>query len=143
MSGVSLTPYLVVKPDYFAYVPVISRNGNKITIAHNETEDTYIVSSSYIVFYVSSTDILDSDFLFMYFNRPEFDRYSRYHSWGSAREVFSWNEMCAIEINLPSIDIQRKYVAVFKALLANNNGTEDIAEICPILIKGAIKEGGR
>ena len=120
-----------------------SRNGNKITIAHNETEDTYIVSSSYIVFYVSSTDILDSDFLFMYFNRPEFDRYSRYHSWGSAREVFSWNEMCAIEINLPSIDIQRKYVAVFKALLANNNGTEDIAEICPILIKGAIKEGGR
>lgn len=143
MSGVSLTPYLVVKPDYFAYVPVTSRNGNKITIAHNETEDTYIVSSSYIVFYVSSTDILDSDFLFMYFNRPEFDRYSRYHSWGSAREVFSWNEMCAIEINLPSIDIQRKYVAVFKALLANNNGTEDIAEICPILIKGAIKEGGR
>lgn len=92
---------------------------------------------------MSSTDILDSDFLFMYFNRPEFDRYSRYHSWGSAREVFSWNEMCAIEINLPSIDIQRKYVAVFKALLANNNGTEDIAEICPILIKGAIKEGGR
>lgn len=143
MSGVSLAPYLVVKPDYFAYVPVTSRNGNKITIAHNETEDTYIVSSSYIVFYVSSTDILDSDFLFMYFNRPEFDRYSRYHSWGSAREVFSWNEMCAIEINLPSIDIQRKYVAVFKALLANNNGTEDIAEICPILIKGAIKEGGR
>ena len=85
----------------------------------------------------------DSDFLFMYFNRPEFDRYSRYHSWGSAREVFSWNEMCAIEINLPSIDIQRKYVAVFKALLANNNGTEDIAEICPILIKGAIEEGGK
>lgn len=143
MSGVSLTPYLVVKPDYFAYVPVTSRNGNKITIAHNETNNTYIVSSSYIVFYVSSTEILDSDFLFMYFNRPEFDRYSRYHSWGSAREVFSWNEMCAIEINLPSIDIQRKYVAVFKALLANNNGTEDIAEICPILIKGAIEEGGK
>ena len=93
MSGVSLTPYLVVKPDYFAYVPVTSRNGNKITIAHNETNNTYIVSSSYIVFYVSSTEILDSDFLFMYFNRPEFDRYSRYHSWGSAREVFSWNEM--------------------------------------------------
>lgn len=143
ISGVSLTPYLVVKPDYFAYVPVTSRNGNKITIAHNETSGTYIVSSSYIVFYVNAVETLDSDFLFMYFNRPEFDRYSRFHSWGSAREVFSWDEMCAIEINLPSIDIQRKYVAVFKALLANNNGTEDITEICPILIKGAMEEGGQ
>lgn len=143
MSGVSLSPYLIVKPDYFAYVPVTSRNGNKITIAHNETNDTYIVSSSYIVFWVSSPDILDPDFLFMYFNRPEFDRYSRYHSWGSAREVFSWDEMCSIEINLPSLDIQRKYVAVFKALLANNNATEDISSICPILIKGAMEEGGQ
>lgn len=143
MSGVSLTPYLVVKPDYFAYVPVTSRNGNKITIAHNETNDTYIVSSSYIVFYVSSPEIIDSDYLFMYFNRPEFDRYSRFHSWGSAREVFSWSEMCAMQISLPLIEIQRKYVAVFKALLANNNGTEDIANICSILIKGAIEEGGR
>lgn len=143
MSGVSLTPYLIVKPDYFAYVPVTSRNGNKITIAHNETDNTYIVSSSYIVFYVNRPNILDSDFLFMYFNRPEFDRYARYHSWGSAREVFSWDAMCAIELNLPSIEIQKKYVAVFKALLANNNGTDDVSKICPILIKGAIEEGGR
>jgi type I restriction enzyme S subunit len=143
MSGVSLTPYLIVKPDYFAYVPVTSRNGNKITIAHNDTTNTYIVSSSYIVFFVNHPDILDSDFLFMYFNRPEFDRYARYHSWGSAREVFSWDAMCGIEINLPSIEIQKKYVAVFKALLANNNGTDDVSKICPILVKGAIEEGGR
>ena len=143
MNGVSLTPYLIVKPDYFAYVPVTSRNGNKITIAHNDTDETYIVSSSYIVFYVSKPDILDSDFLFMFFNRPEFDRYSRFHSWGSAREVFSWDEMCATEIQLPSLEIQRKYVEVFKALLANNNGTENVADICPILVKGATEEGSR
>lgn len=143
MNGVSLTPYFLVKPDYFAYVPVTSRNGNKITIAHNDTENTYIVSSSYIVFCVTQTDILDSDFLFMYFNRPEFDRYSRFHSWGSAREVFSWDEMCSIEISLPDIAVQKKYVAVFKALIENNNATEDISKICPILIKGAVEEGGR
>lgn len=143
MSGVTLTPYLVVKPDYFAYVPVTSRNGNKITIAHNDTQETYIVSSSYIVFYISEPDILDADYLFMYFNRPEFDRYSRFHSWGSAREVFSWDEMCSIEIELPDIEIQKKYVAVFKALIANSNGSETIGEICPILIKGATEEGGR
>ena len=88
MQGVSLKPYLLVKPDYFAYVTVTSRNGEKITIAHNTTENTYIVSSSYIVFKVKDKNELDSNWLFMYFNRPEFDRYSRFDSWGSAREVF-------------------------------------------------------
>jgi len=53
MQGVSLKPYLIVKPDYFAYVTVTSRNGEKITLAHNDTQNTYIVSSSYIVIRIS------------------------------------------------------------------------------------------
>ena len=79
MEGVSLNPYYLVQPDDFVYVTVTSRNGEKITLAHNVTEKTYIVSSSYIVFKVKKTDLLLSDYLFMYFNRPEFDRYSRYN----------------------------------------------------------------
>ena len=94
MSGVSLRPYKLVKQNDFAYVTVTSRNGEKITLAHNDTHDTYIVSSSYIVFRVRDTNKLLNDYLFMYFNRPEFDRYSRFNSWGSARETFSW-EKCA------------------------------------------------
>ena len=85
MQGVSLRPYLLVKPDSFAYVTVTSRNGEKITLAHNTTNNTYIVSSSYVVFKVKDKNILNSDYLYMYFNRPEFDRFSRYNSWGSAR----------------------------------------------------------
>ncbi len=139
MTGVSLKPYLIVKPDYFAYVPITSRNGNKITIAHNDSNETYIVSSSYIVFYVNKTKILDPDYLFMYFNRPEFDRYARFHSWGSAREAFSWEEMCDVEITLPDVKTQKKYVDVFNALNASNQ--EDVGKISSILIKGAIKEG--
>ena len=81
MEGVSLSPYILVKPDSFAYVTVTSRNGEKITLAHNTTDKTYIVSSSYVVFSVKRPEILDSDYLFMYFNRPEFDRYSRFNSW--------------------------------------------------------------
>ena len=73
MEGVSLKPYKLVKPDEFAYVTVTSRNGEKITLAHNNTEKTYIVSSSYIVFRVKNTEILSSEYLFMYFNRAEFD----------------------------------------------------------------------
>ena len=69
MENVSLSPYILVKPDYFVYVTVTSRNGEKITIAHNTSNCTYIVSSSYVVFKVKRTDLLMSDYLFMYFNR--------------------------------------------------------------------------
>jgi len=119
MAGVSLTPYILVRPDSFAYVTVTSRNGEKITLAHNTSNDTYIVSSSYEVFRVSRNDLLLSDYLFVFFNRPEFDRYSRFNSWGSARETFSWEDFCDIDITLPSIDQQRKYVDVYLALQKN------------------------
>lgn len=124
MTGVSLRPYILVKPDYFAYVTVTSRNGEKITLAHNDTENTYIVSSSYVVFDVSRPDILLSDYLFMYFNRPEFDRYARFNSWGSARETFSWEDMCDIDIELPDITVQQKYVDIYNAMLANQRSYE-------------------
>lgn len=124
MEGVSLNSYFIVYPDNFAYVTVTSRNGEKITLAYNTTNNTYIVSSSYIVFYVKRKDLLLSDYLFMYFNRPEFDRYSRFHSWGSARETFSWEEMCDIELELPSIDIQKKYVNIYNAMVANQQSYE-------------------
>lgn len=139
MNGVSLTPYLLVKPDYFSYVTVTSRNSEKITLAHNTTDNTYIVSSSYIVFYVKRKDLLNSDYLFMYFNRPEFDRYSRFNSWGSARETFSWEDVCDIEIELPPIEIQQKYVDIYNALLANQKsyeqGLDDLKFTCDAYIE--------
>ncbi|UVI31008.1 restriction endonuclease subunit S [Paenibacillus spongiae] len=138
MDGVSLTPYMVVKPDYFAYVTVTSRNGEKITIAHNESKETFIVSSSYNVFYVSRNDILLSDYLFIYFNRPEFDRYTRFNSWGSARETFSWEDMCDIEIDLPPLPIQQKYVNIYNAINQNqqtyDSGLEDLKLACDAYI---------
>ncbi len=134
MDGVNLKPYKLVKPNTFAYVTVTSRNGEKITLAYNDSENTYIVSSSYIVFNVKRQDLLIPEFLFMYFNRPEFDRFSRYNSWGSARETFSWDDMCDIEIDLPPLHIQEKYVAIYKAMLANQkayeNGLEDLKLVC-------------
>ena len=134
MKGVSLSPYILVKPDSFAYVTVTSRNGEKITIAHNDTERTFIVSSSYVVFTVKRKDLLNSDYLFMYFNRPEFNRYSRFNSWGSARETFSWEAMCDIDIELPDLTVQQKYVDIYNAMVANQQsyerGLEDLKLVC-------------
>lgn len=139
MEGVSLKPYYLVQPDDFAYVTVTSRNGEKITLAHNTTDKTYIVSSSYIVFRVNRTDLLLSDYLFMYFYRAEFDRYSRFNSWGSARETFSWEDMCDMDIELPSIEIQQKYVDVYNAMLANQqsyeHGLDDLKLTCDAYIE--------
>lgn len=139
MSGVSLKPYILVKPDSFAYVTVTSRNGEKITIAHNDSEKTYIVSSSYIVFRVCRSDLLLSDYLFMYFNRSEFDRYARFNSWGSARETFSWEDMCDIDIELPPLSVQQKYVDIYRSMLANQRcyeqGLDDLKLVCDAYIE--------
>lgn len=139
MEGVSLKPYKLVKTDDFAYVTVTSRNGEKITLAHNITEDTYIVSSSYIVFRVKRDDLLLSDYLFMYFNRFEFDRFSRFNSWGSARETFSWEDFCDIDIDLPSLEIQKKYVDIYNAMVSNQDcyerGLDDLKLTCDAYIE--------
>lgn len=139
MQDVSLSPYLVVKPDYFAYVTITSRNGEKITLAHNNTNYTYIVSSSYVVFKVKRPDLLSSNYLFMYFNRPEFDRYSRFNSWGSAREAFSWEDMCDIEMELPDLPTQQKYVDIYNAMVKNQKiyekGLDDLKLVCDAYIE--------
>lgn len=134
LDGVSLKSYKVVPPKYFAYVADTSRRGEKISLSYNSSDDEYLVSSISTVFRVKEPELLSSEFLFMYFNRPEFDRFSRYNSWGSARETFSWNDMCDIEIDLPPLKIQEKYVAIYKAMLANQkayeNGLEDLKLTC-------------
>ena len=130
LNGVKLTSYKLFPPTTFAYVPDTSRRGDKMSLAFNRTGEIYLVSSISIVFKVSHPESIVPDYLFMYFNRPEFDRYARFNSWGSARETFSWDEMCDIDIDLPPIEIQQKYVDVYNAMLANQqsyeHGLEDL-----------------
>lgn len=123
MDGVSLTSYKIVRKDEFAYVADTSRRGDKIAVAFNKNDDI-LISSIYTVFRVNRMDLLLSDYLFMYFNRPEFDRYSRFNSWGSARETFSWEDMCDIEIDLPALPIQQKYVDIYNAMIENQKSYE-------------------
>lgn len=121
LQGVSLRNYKVVSPRMFAYVPDTSRRGDKISLAFNDGNDTFLVSSISIVFGIKPEmiDVLLPEYLYIYFNRPEFDRYSRFNSWGSARETFSWEEMCSIEIDLPDIDVQKNAVNVYLGIQEN------------------------
>lgn len=115
MEGVSLKPYAIVYPNEFAYVTVTSRNGEKISLARNDSEKAYICSSSYVVFKVNDSKSLLPEYLSMLFERSEFNRYARYNSWGSARETFDWSEMCDVEFPVPEVSIQREIVNIFNA----------------------------
>lgn len=143
LDGVSLTSYKVFEPNTFAYVPDTSRRGEKMSMAYNSTTDTFLVSSISIVFKVSKTHLLLPDYLFMYFNRPEFDRYARFNSWGSARETFSWDDMCDIDIVIPSIPVQRKFVDIYNGLLSNQKsyerGLDDLKLVCDAYIENLRK----
>ena len=144
LDGVSLKSYKVVPPKYFAYVADTSRRGEKISLSYNSSDDEYLVSSISTVFRVKEPELLSSEFLFMYFNRPEFDRFSRYNSWGSAREAFSWDDMCDIEIDLPPLKIQEKYVSVYKSMLDNQKayetGLDDLKLVCDATIEKLRRE---
>ena len=145
MTGVSLKPYLLIRPNEFAYVTVTSRNGEKISLARNDSDETYICSSSYVVFRIKNEKELLPAFLSMLFERKEFNRYARFNSWGSARETFDWETMCEVKIPVPSIEIQRDIVNIFEAYNTRKTISEklkaQIKDICPILIKGSIEEG--
>ena len=102
MQDVSLSPYKLIKPREFSYVTVTSRNGGKISLAINDSNDTYLVSSSYEVFRSKNTEELIPEYLYLLLSREEFDRLSRFNSWGSARETFDWSVFCDILIPLPN-----------------------------------------
>lgn len=143
MEGVSLTPYLIVRPESFVFVPVTSRNGEKITLAINDTKESFIVSSSYVVFRVRNEVPLLPEYLFMFFSRPEFDRYARFNSWGSAREVFTMDDMNEVSIPIPDVATQRQIVNIHKCYLERQRIANclkgQIKAIGPVLIKGSLE----
>lgn len=115
-TGTDMSTYKIVQPRQFGYVPVTSRNGDKITIALYDGESPCIISQAYVVFEVIDETELLPEYLMMWFRRPEFDRYARFKSHGSAREVFEWEEMCEVMLPVPPIEEQRKIVAEYQAI---------------------------
>lgn len=113
--GTDLSSYKIVRTGQFAYGPVTSRNGEKISIALLRDKDC-IISSSYTVFEVVSKNALDPEYLMLWFSRPEFDRYARYMSHGSVREIFDWDELCKVELPVPPIDKQRSIVKAYQTI---------------------------
>lgn len=143
MNGVNLDSYKVVEKNVFAYVPDTSRRGDKIAIALNKEDKPLLISSIYTTFRSKDINNLLPEYLFMYFDRPEFDRYARFNSWGSAREVFTIDDMNDVKIPIPDITIQRGIVKIYRCYNERQRIAEQLKEqlnnLCPILIKGSLE----
>jgi type I restriction enzyme S subunit len=114
--GTDMSTYRIIEKNQFAYGPVTSRNGDKITIALFNDYEKALISQAYIPFEVKDTNELNPEYLMMWFRRPEFDRYARFKSHGSAREIFGWDEMCNTELPIPSIEKQREIVKEYNVI---------------------------
>lgn len=114
--GTDFTKYKVVKRGQFTYIPDTSRRGDKIGIALLTDYDEGLVSNIYTVFEVKDENELLPEYLMLWFSRPEFDRYARFKSHGSVREIMDWDEMCKVELPVPSIDKQRSIVKAYQTI---------------------------
>ena len=126
--GTDMSKYKIVKKNQFAYGTVTSRNGDKISIALLQNHEEALISQAYISFEVINENKLLPEYLMMWFRRSEFDRYARYMSYGSAREVFSWEEMCNVRLPIPSIEKQREIVKEYNTILDRIKLNENIIE---------------
>ena len=137
--GTDMSTYKIIQRNQFAYGPVTSRNGDKISVALLEEYDKAIVSQAYTVFEVIDKNELLPEYLMMWFRRPEFDRYARFKSHGSAREIFDWAEMCDTELPIPSIEKQleivREYNVIQNRITLNNQLISKLEETAQAIYK--------
>jgi len=139
----NLKNYKIVHPGEISFVQT-THNERVFAYALNNTNEDIVVSSVNEVFKTNNEKLLP-EYLSMFFNRTEFDRYARFHSWGSARETFTWNDLIKVKIPIPNIEIQKNIVAIYNCYKVRKKIAQKLREqinnICPILIAGAVKEG--
>ncbi len=137
-----LKSYKVVHPGDISFVQT-THNEKVFANALNNTNEDIVVTSVNEVFKTDKNYLLP-EYLVMFFNRKEFDRYARFHSWGSARETFTWNDLIKVKIPIPNVEVQKDIVNIYNAFIhrkeINEKLKNKVKEICPILIKGSIEE---
>ena len=141
MNGRDLSKFQIVQSGEFVFNHRTSRNGSKFSIACSDEDFSVICTEDYVVFRIKeeARTILMTEWLYMFFNRPEFDRYVITNSWGSSTEFYNWEDICSIDLDLPDLAIQQKYVAIYKAMVANQQsyerGLEDLKLVCDAYIE--------
>jgi len=139
LVGTDMKTYKIVYRKQFTYIADTSRRGDKIAIALNDRFDKMLVSQAYTPFEVKDNKELDPEYLMMWFKRPEFDRYARFKSHGSAREIFTWDDLCETLIPVPHPDKQREivkeYNTIVNRIVLNNQLIKKLEETAQAIYK--------
>lgn len=134
VSTADLGKFLVIHPNEFVFNP--RTHGKHIGFGYNDTNESFIISWNNIGFRVKPEmkEVVSSEYLFLHFNRDEWDREACFRSWGSSTEVFTWEALCEMVLELPDLPTQQKYVDIYKAMVANQQsyerGLEDLKLVC-------------
>lgn len=126
LNGRDLSKFQIVYPDEFVFNHRTSRNGSRFSIAYNDSNKPVICTEDYVVFRIreEARTELSPEWLYMFFNRAEFDRYVITNSWGSSTEFYNWEDLCEVEVELPLLCVQQKYVDIYNAMVANQQAYE-------------------
>ena len=141
LNGRDLSKFQIVYPDEFVFNHRTSRNGSKFSIAYNDSNKPVICTEDYVVFRIreEARTELSPEWLYMFFNRAEFDRYVIINSWGSSTEFYNWEDLCEVEVELPLLCVQQKYVDIYNAMVANQQayerGLDDLKLTCDAYIE--------
>jgi len=144
-TGRDLEKFYVISPGEFVYNSRTTRMGDKVGLGYNNTDETFLTSWNNSAFRVrkDTLHLLNPAYLYMYFNRPGFDRYARYNSWGSSTELFSWADMCNVKLPIPNIKIQEAIVTIYHTLETRKRINEQlkntIKPLCPVLMRGVVE----
>lgn len=145
INGRDLSKFQIVYPGEFVFNHRTSRNGSKFSIAYNDGEKAVICTEDYVVFRIKedAKQVLAAEWLYMYFNRSEFDRYVITNSWGSSTEFYNWEDLCEVELDLPPFPVQQKYVNIYKSMVANQQSYERGLEDLKLVCDGYVEEARR
>ena len=142
-----LSTFLVIRRNQFVFNRRTTRNGERLGLGFNDTDEPLLFTNDYVAFEIRYTDVLLPEYLYLYFKRDEFDRYVRYNSWGSATEFFNWEDMQEVRVPVPDISTQKALADIYWIHKKRRELAERLEkqqkDICPILVRGAIEEGGR
>ena len=142
-----LSTFLVIRRNQFVFNRRTTRNGERLGLGFNDTDEPLLFTNDYVAFEIRDTDVLLPEYLYLYFKRDEFDRYVRYNSWGSATEFFNWEDMQEVRVPVPDISTQKALADIYWIHKKRRELAERLEkqqkDVCPILVRGAIEEGGR
>lgn len=142
VNNEELSKYKVVPPMYLSYVQT-TKNEKCFACALNRFEVPIVVTSVNKVLAPKDENILNAEYLYLFLTQKDFDRYAIFHSWGSAREIFSWEELCHVHIPLPPLEVQLSIVNLYhcieEAKRIAREARERLGTLCPALVQYAIE----